>query len=272
DILYKPIAVHDRDTMGKIPYLNCVPFYDRFENKPFRLIPLAPRPMGKLAEQGQIDGGPLSLLDYWRVEKDFDLLDYGIAVRNLARSVVLYSNYPWLELEGKRLGITSETSTSIELLKVLLAHKYGVAAKLERLHPIFQASEAAHFDAVLVIGDEALIRAKAGLANFRYVFDLGKEWHDWTGLPFVFAVWAVRKSVNTEKKQALIDQLERAALDADQRHPHFGAWHGKRLGMTPAEVQVYLDGFVFRLGEKEKAAMAKFRGLLAETKTKVFAE
>jgi aminodeoxyfutalosine synthase len=264
DILYNPIAVHDADTMGKIPYLNCVPFYDRFESKPFRLIPLAPRQMGKLAEQNQIDGGPLSLLDYWRVEKDFDLLDYGIAVRHLARSVVFYSNFPWMELEGKRLGITSETSTSIELLKVLLANKYGVAAKLERMHPIFQASGAAHFDAVLVIGDEALIRAKAGLANFRFSFDLGKEWNDWTGLPFVFAVWAVRKNVITEKKQALIDQLEKAALDADQRHPNFGAWHGKRLGMTPAEVQVYLDGFIYRLGEREKAAMEKFRGLLME--------
>jgi predicted solute-binding protein len=264
DILYNPIAVHDSDTMGKIPYLNCVPFYDRFESKPFRLIPLAPRQMGKLAEQNQIDGGPLSLLDYWRVEKEFDLLDYGIAVRHLARSVVLYSNYPWMELEGKRIGVTSETSTSIELLKVLLAYKYGVTAKLERLHPIFQASEAANFDAVLVIGDEALIRAKAGLANFRFAFDLGKEWNDWTNLPFVFAVWAVRKNVSTEKRQALIDQLEQAALDADQRHPNFGAWHGKRLGMTPAEVRVYLDGFVFRLREKEKAAMEKFRGLFAE--------
>jgi predicted solute-binding protein len=56
----------------------------------------------------------------------------------------------------------------------------------------------------------------------------------------------------------LCDQLEKAALDADQRHPNFGAWHGKRLSMTPAEVQVYFDGFNYRLGEREKAAMEKF--------------
>jgi aminodeoxyfutalosine synthase len=267
DILYKPIAVHDKDSIGKIPYLNCVPFYDRFENKPFRILPLTPRQMGKLAEENQIDGGPFSLLDYWRVEEDFERLDYGIAVRNLARSVILYSNFPWMELDGKRLGITAETSTSIELLKVLLAHKYGVTAKLERMHPIFQASDAAHFDAVLVIGDEALIRAKAGLANFRYVFDLGKEWHDWTGLPFVFAVWALRNGTDADKKQTLITQLEQAALDASQRHPNFGAWHGKRLGLTPAEVQAYFDGFAYRLGEKEKVAMEKFRGLLEEMET-----
>ncbi|MCG3118114.1 MAG: Chorismate dehydratase [bacterium] len=193
------------------------------------------------------------------MEKDFEMLDYGIAVRHMARSVTLYSDVPWMELEGKRLGITADTSTSIELLKVLLAHKYGVTAKLERMHPIFQASDAANFDAVLVIGDEALIRAKSGLANFRYSFDLAKEWNEWTGLPFVFAVWALRQDTDAAKRQALINQLEQAALDADQRHPHFGAWHGKRLGMTPAEVQVYFDGFNFRLGEQEKAAMEKFR-------------
>jgi chorismate dehydratase len=136
------------------------------------------------------------------------------------------------------------------------------------MHPIFQASDAANFDAVLVIGDEALIRAKSGLANFRYSFDLAKEWNDWTGLPFVFAVWALRKGTDAAKRQALINQLEQAALDADQRHPNFGAWHGKRLGLTPAEVQVYFDGFNYRLGDREKEAMEKFRALLVETETR----
>ncbi|MGH7494461.1 MAG: aminofutalosine synthase MqnE [bacterium] len=262
DILYNPIAVHDADTIGKIPYLNCVPFYDRFENRPFRVLPLTPRQMGRLAETQDIDGGPFSLLDFWHAEKEYEALDYGIAVRNFARSVVFYSNYNWMDLQGRRIGVTSETSTSIELLKVLLAHKYGVAANLERMHPVFQVQEAQKFDAVLVIGDEALLRAKSGLAGFRFVFDLGHEWHEWTGLPFVFAVWAIRRGVSADKKQALVRQLEQAALDADQRHPNFGAWHGKRLGLTPAEVQVYLDGFAYRLGKEEQSAMEKFRQLL----------
>ena len=263
DILYNPIAVHDHDTVGKIPYLNCVPFYDRFENRPFRVLPLTPRQMGRLAETQQLDGGPFSLLDYLRVEKEYEALDYGIAVENFARSVIFYSHHAWSDLEGKRIGVTSDTSTSIELLKVLLAHKYGVTARLERMHPVFQAQEARQFDAVLVIGDEALLRMKSGLADFRFVFDLGHEWHEWTGLPFVFAVWAVRRSVKPEHKQSLLQQLEQAALDADQRHPNFGAWHGRGLGLTPAEVQVYLDGFIFRLSGREREAMARFRGLLA---------
>lgn len=266
DIVYNVIAVHDKDTVGKIPYLNCVPFYDRFESRPFRVLPLVPHQMGKLADTHQIEGGPFSLLDYWRVEKNYEALGYGIAVRNYARSVILYSKHAWRELEGRRIGITAETSTSIELLKVLLAHKYGVTARLERMHPVFQAQETEQYDAVLVIGDEALLRVKAGLANFQNVYDLGHEWHEWTSLPFVFAIWALHRSVSLADKQALVQQLEAAALEADDRHPHFGAWHGKRLGLTPAEVQVYLDGFVYRLGENERAAMEKFRRLLIEEK------
>lgn len=267
DIVYNVLAVHDKDTVGKIPYLNCVPFYDRFESRPFRVLPLVPSLMGKLAAEKQLDGGPFSLLDYWRVEKDYEALAYGIAVKNYARSVILYSNHNWHELDGKRIGITADTSTSIELLKVLLKHKYGVRAKLERMHPLFQAKETEHFDAVLVIGDEALLRIKSGLANFAHVYDLGHEWHEWTKLPFVFAIWAISREASAEKKHALIQQLEAAALEADDRHPHFGAWHGKRLGLTPAEVQVYLDGFAFRLRENERAAMEKFRGLLVEERT-----
>jgi len=262
DIIYRPLEIHGNNALGKIPYLNCVPFYENFGAKPFRLVPLTPRQMGKLAENEQIDGGPLSLMDYWRVEEDYEMLDYGIAVKNLARSVTLYSNFPWKELDGMHIGITADTSTSIELLKVLLAHKYGVSAKLERMHPVFQAQEAAHFDAALVIGDEALMRAKSGLAGFRYSFDLGKEWHEWTQLPFVFAVWAIRRDAEASKKEALIAQLESTVASMPLTITDFAKWHGQRLALTPSEVQVYLNGFVYRLGEREKEAIEKFRDLL----------
>jgi predicted solute-binding protein len=262
DIMYRPLEIHDRQTIGKLPYLNCVPFNENFSAKPFKLVALIPSQMGRLAERKQIEAGPLSLMDFWRVEKDFEMLDYCIAVKNIARSVTLYSDFPWEELNGKRIGITVETSTSIELLKVLLAHKYGVAARLERMHLIFQAQEAADFDAVLVIGDEALLRAKSGLAGFRFSFDLGREWHDWTKLPFVFAVWAIRRDAEPATKEALIAQLDSTVTSMPFTITDFAKWHGKRLDLTPAEVQVYLNGFVYRLGEKEKEAIEKFRDLL----------
>jgi len=262
DILYNPIAVYGDFPIGKIPYLNCVPIYRRFQPRPFKQVPMSPRQMGRLAEDRQIDGGPLSLMDYFAVADDYVMLDYCIAVRDLARSVVLYSNFAWRDLDGKRIGITAETSTSIELLKVLLRQKYRIAARLERMHPVFQAAEAEGFDAVLVIGDEALRRSKSGLAGFTFGFDLGREWYEWTGLPFVFAVWAVRRDLAAEMKALLAQRLEEAARSADNRHADFGTHHGRRLGLTPTEVQVYLNGFIYRVGEKERRAIELFQTFL----------
>ncbi|NUM75024.1 aminofutalosine synthase MqnE [candidate division KSB1 bacterium] len=264
DILYNPIAVHAPHAIGKIPYLNCVPFYREFEPVRVKQVPMSPNQMGRLAQHKFIEGGPLSLMDYFRVEKDYEMLNYGIAVKNLARSVILYSNFKWRELEGKHIGVTAYTSTSIELLRVILQHKYGVRAKLERLHTVFQAQEAGHFDAALVIGDEALRRAQSGLAGFQHVYDLGHEWHEWTGLPFVFAVWAIQREVEQQHRRELITELERAAVSADQRHPGLGQTHGKRLGLTQAEVHAYFDGFLYRLGAREHEAIQKFREYVTE--------
>jgi len=261
DILYNPIAVHAPNAIGKISYLNCVPFYRHFAPPHLEQVPMSPRQMGRLAERRQIDGGPLSLMDYFQVEEDYEILDFCIAVRDFARSVVLYSNYRWHELDGRRIGITADTSTSIELLRVILSGKYNVQAKLVRMHPIFQADEAGGFDAALVIGDEALRRAKSGLAGFQYAFDLGHEWHEWTGLPFVFAVWAARRDMEAEKKARFTAALERAAAGAHQRPPDIGATHGKRLGLSQNEVQVYFSGFVYRLDENEREAITRFREL-----------
>ncbi|MDZ7269367.1 MAG: menaquinone biosynthesis protein [candidate division KSB1 bacterium] len=254
--------MHAPHALGKIPYLNCVPFYREFAPTRVKQVPMSPQQMGRLAARHQIEGGPLSLVDYFRVEKNYAMLDYGIAVKDLAHSVILYSNFTWHELEGRRIGVTADTSTSIELLKVILREKYGVRAELQRMHTVFQAQEAGRFDAALVIGDEALRRLHAGLAGFHYVFDLGHEWHAWTGLPFVFAVWAIRRDVAAQDREQLLADLERAARSAEQRQPDWGVLHGKRLGLTSAEVQAYFDGFIYRLGEREHAAIQRFREYL----------
>ncbi|MBC6951707.1 hypothetical protein DWB58_27605, partial [candidate division KSB1 bacterium] len=57
-------------------------------------------------------------------------------------------------------------------------------------------------------------------------------------------------------------ELERAAISADQRHPGLGQTHGKRLGLTQAEVHAYFDGFLYRLGAREHEAIQKFREYL----------
>src|SRR5206468_11645713 len=99
--------------------------------------------------------------------------------------------------------------TSAALTQVLLRKKYGVQAEIAPL-PLDRSAEEADADAVLLIGDRAM---HACLPGFRHAFDLGQEWHDWTGLPFVYAAWAVRDGVDLGPVLDAFYQAKRRGID-----------------------------------------------------------
>ncbi|MEK6570664.1 MAG: MqnA/MqnD/SBP family protein, partial [Bacteroidota bacterium] len=262
DIFYNPINVYADHIIGKIPYLNSVPFYHNLEKREFKILPISPRRMGVLSETGKIDAGLFSLVDYFYQEDRLELLNWCIATRDQVKSVMLFSNHGWLDLEGKVIGITDETATSVRLLQVLLEKKYGVRAIFKRLHS--GVNDYRQYDAVLLIGDEALRRNKFGFEGFELVYDLATEWYEWQKLPFVFAVWAVRKSVPDTDKQTLREALERSLVLAEEDFEKIGVAHGKEIGLTGSEVVEYLGGFNFRVGEREREAMRVFHQFVEE--------
>ncbi|HTX19267.1 MAG TPA: aminofutalosine synthase MqnE [Bacteroidota bacterium] len=264
DVYYHPLNLYTENVIGKIPYLNSVPFYAGMEKRQFKILPVVPRRMGELESKGMVDAGVFSLMDYFAEEEKLDLMNYCIATRDQVKSVMLFSKEGWGDLNGKRIGITDDTATSIRLLQVLLAKKYGVRASFERMHS--GVNDHTGFDAVLLIGDEALRRNKYGLPGFELVYDLAKEWYDWQKLPFVFAVWAVRTSVGADRKAELRSILDTALERNESRLDLVGALHGKTIGLTPSETQEYLEGFNYRLGDREKTAMRVFRNLYEETR------
>jgi chorismate dehydratase len=251
----------------KIPYLNSVPFYYHLERRQFKILPVAPRRMGLLSRSDQIDAGLFSLADYLRQENTLTLLPYCIATRDQVKSVMLFSNHGWRELAGKRIGIVDDTATSVKLLQVLLEKKYGVKAEFERLHAGVNSYEG--LDAVLLIGDEALRHMKTGLQSFELVYDLATEWYDWQKLPFVFAVWAVRKSLPQEKRDELSSIIQDALLKGEDDLEGISSSHATRIGLTVEEGTEYLEGFNYRLGEREREAIEVFEGLLTMVESRV---
>jgi len=213
-----------------------------------------------LGALGEIDAGPFSLMDYLVREEEMDLMGWCIATRDQVKSVMLFSKGGWRDLEGRRIGITDDTATSVHLLNVLLDKKYGVHATLERLHQGLNAHDG--LDAVLLIGDEALRRNKEGLDGFELVYDLAREWYEWQKLPFVFAVWAVRRSLPAGEKEELGALLERALGAVGGDFVPVAGRHGRRIGLTDAETQEYLSGFNYSLGEREREAIEVFRRLV----------
>jgi aminodeoxyfutalosine synthase len=265
DVYYNPIHVYADHIVGKIPYLNSLPFYHDFEKGQFKTLPIPPRRMGILQAEGNIDAGPISLVDYFKQEKRLELLGWCIATRDQVKSVMLFSNHGWRDLDGKLIGVTDETATSVRLLDVILQKKYNVRADFERLHS--GVNDYRRYDAILLIGDEALRRNKYGLEGFELVFDLAKEWYDWQKLPFVFAVWAVNRALPEDSKNALRSALERSVESSEEDFGPVGNLRGKEIGLDNKEVVEYLEGFSYRIGEREKEAMRVFRQLVQELET-----
>jgi chorismate dehydratase len=240
--------------VGRIPYLNCEPFFRRLTG--VELVSLIPRRLGTAMAAGEIDAGPLSLVDYLRLESRLVPLPYGIGCPTDARSVMVFSERPLARLGGARVGITGETSTSVELLRVLLAFRYEV-------EPAAWVEPDEACDAVLLIGDQAIRRLTHGPRS-PWVVDLGLEWREWTGLPFVFARWAIASYVPAAERREFGNALERALIRGLGALDDIAATR-RDLGWTAADVISYLRNFAFRLGPDEEKGAAEFvrlRGLV----------
>lgn len=261
DVYYNPLSLSGEKVIGKIPFLNSVPFYHHFEKRQFKIMPITPRRMGVLSQQAQIDAGLFSLVDFLKQREQLEMLNLCIATRDQVKSVMLFSNYGWQDLEGKTIGITDETATSVQLLRVLLEKKYEVKAQFHRMHS--GVNNFSEYDAVLLIGDEALRHNKVGLHGFELGYDLATEWYTWQKLPFVFAVWAVKKTMPEELKAELKSIINAALEKAETDFGGVSFLHARRLGLKVDEAVEYLEGFNYRVGEREWQAIEVFDSLLS---------
>ena len=134
--------------------------------------------------------------------QDLDIVPgTGIACHGPVRSILLVSARPAGEI--RRLAADSSSRTSVELARVLLARKFGVEPEIVR-HPPDLEAMLRIADAALIIGDPALRIEPTRLPY--YVYDLGAEWVEMTGLPMVFAVWAGRKGVVNAEVTAVFQE------------------------------------------------------------------
>jgi len=245
--------------VGKLPYLDSALFYFGLETNPetinnLEFVPLVPSTLSDAVRGEKIDAGPVPSVTMFEKNESYEPLgDFCIATVAKSRSILFFSRKPIGELDGARIGVTSETFTSARLLKVLFAQLY-------RVQPSEYVSIHEPNKGFLMIGDDAL-RNRKGINGYPYVTDLGEVWYDRTGLPFVFSRWVVRTGLPREQKDYLNRVIE-AAMDEGWKH--FDAMVAdkiKELDMTRAEIREYLDGFHYRLGAVERESIAKFREL-----------
>ena len=238
--------------VGSLPYLNSEPFFACLDG--VEQVPMMPRALGALMLRGDLDAGLLSLADALALGDAVDLLPFGIATPGATGSVHVWSHRPLDKLHGATIGVTGETSTSVRILKLLLARRYDV-------RDVAWTSLDAPADAVLLIGDEAL-RRRGRPWHFAHCTDLGTEWVDWTGLPAVFASWVARRSLPEAARSALAEAIDGALTQGLAVLPTIAA-RRRDTGITEAETVAYLQNFIYRFGPGEAQAIRHFTALTA---------
>ena len=191
--------MNSRVRIGAVTYLNAKPLiYDleRIAPDAELVLDLPSRLADRLAA-GDLDVALIPVIEYLRAGIYALVPDIAIATRGPALSVTLFSKLPWQQIRSVALDEGSRTSAA--LVQMIFRRRYDVNPRVEPL-PIAADPEAMATDAVLLIGDRAM---HACLAGHPHAYDLGEEWSEWTGLPFVFAVWAARREADHRAVQGI---------------------------------------------------------------------
>ncbi len=182
--------------LGRIVYMNVAPVYYGIDNglKPdwLKIVSAPPSILNNMMEKEELDISPVSSVAYAKHQNEWLLLpDLSIACHGRVMSVILVSKKPFENLTNNKVIITDKSAAAAELVKLLFITK--------RVKPVFDTMPIQcpdevkkHAEAALIIGDKAL--KEKWHVHFDHVYDLGQMWLELTGLPFVFALWAVRKS------------------------------------------------------------------------------
>lgn len=257
------------NTLAHLPYLNCAPFFRGLAlGSRWQAAAMPPRQLGREAEAGQVAAGPMSLVDFLRLQDRFERMGHlGISVRGRSGSTFLFSRVPMRQLSGATIAVTEETSTTALLLRLLLeARDHFSGIRYRRVEAGWSRSPARLAEdvpAMLLIGDEAM-QFRAGNRTHPFEIDVSFEWWLWQHLPFVFAVWAVRKDCDAEAK----DQLTRAVFKAlsvnSGRLSEVAREQAAAVGLAPEAATAYLEQFTYRFSELEEQGISRFTELLHE--------
>jgi chorismate dehydratase len=244
--------------IGAVSYLNTKPLiHDLDELAPeAELVLDVPGRLAELLARGDLDVALIPVIEYFRHGGYRVVPDVAIASHGPVLSVTLFSRLPWPQI--RRVALDTGSRTSAALTQVLLRKRHDVRAEVVPL-PLDHEAEAADADAVLLIGDRAM---RACLPGFAHAYDLGQEWHEWTGLPFVYAVWAVRPDADLGPVEAALREAKRRGIAQSGAIAHREA---PRLGLDAGFCRRYLTNILrFDLGPREQAGLQHFYLLACE--------
>ena len=257
--------------VGRIGYINCAPVYGAIDRGVVQLpagselVTGTPAELNDLLVAGELGVSVISAIEYARHAKELVLLpDLAISCDGPVWSVALFAKQPVGGLGGSTVLLSASSRTSVALLELLCRDVWKITPKFADARAEAQdldALAALPHDAVLVIGDAALALAARGTYPHRY--DLGEEWKRWTGLPFVFAVWAAGRAAD----QGIVSRVHKTLLASRA----WGLAHldalaqdaARATGVAVAACREYFAGLDYALSYKHIAGLTDFFRRLA---------
>lgn len=187
--------------VSAISYLNTAPFvYGLQHSDIFRNIDITfdyPSECARKLQQNESDIGIIPVAALLSLPKYDIISDYCIGAVGAVRTVVLMSNSPLEKI--KKIYLDYQSRTSINLVKVLSKHYWKNTPEWLPFTLSQDANSLESHEGIVIIGDRVFNSEN----HYKYSIDLAEEWQKYTGLPFVFAVWA---SV-TPLEQTFIDSF-----------------------------------------------------------------
>lgn len=209
--------MNDRFRLGCVSYLNTLPLIEGLERVDgVTLERAAPARLIDLLAEGRVDAGLVSLIDAQRAASPLALIPCGmIGCDGPTLTVRLYSARPIGEIT--RVFVDAESHTAAALLRIVLACVHGVRAETVEFdaregvvrHPSAGEAPGDWPEAMLLIGDKVVTQSPPAV-RYPHQLDLGEAWKQWTGLPFVYAVWMCRaEHAGEPRMRAIADLLDR---------------------------------------------------------------
>jgi chorismate dehydratase len=252
-----------RPRLGHIQFLNCLPlYYGLVKSDALLDVDLVKAPPRRLAEMlvaGELDAAPIPAIEYARHADDLVLIpDISISSDGEVQSILLLSKLPAETLGGRLVALTDTSRTSQVLARILLAKHWEADAEYVEM-PSDLASMMRDADAALLIGDDALRAFYTPTDLLKY--DLGTEWKAYTGLPMVYAVWAVRRDYAERNAEsvtrldwALNESMRYSAEHADAVAEYAARWEPMPVSFFAS----YFDALRFRFGDRYREGMARY--------------
>jgi chorismate dehydratase len=260
--------------IGRIPYINCYPVYGAIDRGLIRidadLVDGVPTALNARMALGELDVSVVSAVEYARDSRRYLLLpDLAISCDGPVRSVMLFSKRPASELTSRRVLVSRSSMTSVALLELLFENVWH--ARPTFVPTDAEISDVARFgseehDARLVIGDAALLletrsrqpqNSDSG-PSYAHAYDLGNAWKEWTGLPFVFAVWVAQRDVVVDAALAVHAGLINSRNWGIANVPELAKQAASATGVPLAACEEYLSGLDYGLSYPHLAGLTEF--------------